>query len=118
MLNNENKLTEMTQILLALNKYVPADHFERTFEVDGETFTEPDTKMWRCMLYGDQLTVARVRGATALRSLHTTKLDRLEGYVAATSDWHTRLCFVTVSYLTLFNFLYDCTLSLFTDFTK
>ena len=57
MLNNENKLTEMTQ---ALNKYVPADHFERTFEVDGKIFTEPDTKVWRRMLYGDQLTVARV----------------------------------------------------------
>lgn len=49
------------------------------------------------MLYGDQLTVACVRGAAALRSLHKTRLDRLEGYVPAIGDWHTRLCLVTVS---------------------
>ena len=104
LLNNENKLTEMTQILLALNKYVPADHTEQTFDVDGVIFTEPETKVWRRMIYGDQLTVARVRGAAALRSLHKTKLDRLEGYVAANSDWHTRLCLVTVSSSTLYNF--------------
>lgn len=102
----------MTQILLALNKYVPADHTEQTFDVDGVIFTEPETKVWRRMIYGDQLTVARVRGAAALRSLHKTKLDRLEGYVAANSDWHTRLCLVTVSYSTL------CTFPMCTGFTK
>lgn len=103
-LHNENKLTEMTQILLALNKYVPADHTEQTIELDETTFTEPETKVWRRMLYGDQLTIARVRGAAALHSLHKTKLDRLEGYVPATSDWHTRLCLVTVSYPQVYNF--------------
>lgn len=52
----------------------------QTIEIDGAPFTEPETKMWRCMLYGDQPTVACVRGAAALHSWHKTKLDRLEGY--------------------------------------
>ena len=58
--------------------------------------------MWCRMLYSDQQTVARLQGVATLYSLHTTKLDHLEGYICmyvATSDWHTKLCLVTVSYL-------------------
>lgn len=50
-LNNENKLTETTQILLALNKYVPVDHTEQTIGINGVTYTESETKVWHCMLY-------------------------------------------------------------------
>ena len=95
-LNDENKLQEMVQILLGLNKYVPVEHTERTVEVNGTHVTQPITKLWPRMLFGDQLTAARVRGAAALRSWHKTTLDRLEGHVPATSDWHARLCLVTV----------------------
>ena len=49
------------------------------------------------MLFGDQLTVSRVHGAAALRSWHKTTLDHLEEHVPTTSDWHARLCLVTVS---------------------
>ena len=95
-LNNENKLKEMVEILLGLNKYVPVEHTERTVEINGTCVTQPITELWPRMLFGDQLTAARVRGAAALRSWHKTTLDRLEGHVPATSDWHARLCLVTV----------------------
>ena len=97
LLHDENKLKEMVQILLCLNKYVPVVHTEHTLEVNGTQVTQPVTELWPRMLFGDQLTVARVRGAAALRSWHKTTLDRLEGHVPTTSDWHARLCLVTVS---------------------
>ena len=51
---------------------------------------------WPRMLFSDQLTAARVRGAAALCSWYKTTLDRLEGHVPPTSDWHARPCLVTV----------------------
>ena len=92
-LKNENKLKEMGEILLALNPYVPVqDHVP----VDNDD-TSIGTKLYPRLLYGDQLTVVRIQGAAALRSWHKTPLTRLEGYVPVTSDWHARLCLVTVS---------------------
>ena len=54
-------------------------------------YTQPATELSPRLLFGDQLTSARVRGATALRSFHKTSLDRLEGYMPITSDWRARL---------------------------
>lgn len=96
-LHNENKLNEMTQILIGLNKYVPVYETETSIEVDGKKYTQPATVLSPCLLFGDQLTSARVRGTVALRTFHKTSLDRLEGHIPVTSDWHARLCLVTVS---------------------
>ena len=96
-LHNENKLNEMAQILLALNKYVPVNYTEEKVDINGTLHVQPATELSPRLLFGDQLTSARVRGATALRCFHKTSLDRLEGFTPATSDWHARLCLVTVS---------------------
>jgi len=96
-LHNEIKLNEIVKILLALNKYVPSENAEVSMEVNGTCYVEEEARVWPCLIFGDQLTSARVRGAVALRCFHKTSLARLEGYVAATSDWHARLCLVTVS---------------------
>ena len=96
-LHNENKLNEMTQILLALNKYVPCNTVETSVHVDGEKYTQEETQLGPRLIFADQLTSARVRGATALCCFHKTSLTRLEGYIPVTSDWHARLCYVTVS---------------------
>ena len=95
-LKNEAKLKEMSQILLALNAYVPFQDEVQTVQIDGESISRPETKLSPRLVYGDQLTVARARGAASLRCWHETALDRLEGYVPVTSDWHARLCVVTV----------------------
>ena len=100
-LHNENVLNEMTQILLALNKYIPAESTEVSVEVNGTPHVQQETRVWPCLIFGDQLTSARVRGAIALRCFHKTSLARLDGYVPATSDWHARLCLVTVSFYTV-----------------
>ena len=44
----------------------------------------------------DQLTVARIRGAATLRSSDLNEEKQLKGFVEVVSDWHTRLCLVTV----------------------
>ena len=87
----------MVQVLLDLNKYVPVKHTEYTVEVNGTQITQPITELWPRMLFGDQLTAARIHDAAALRSWHKTTLDRLEGHVLTISDWHARLCLVNVS---------------------
>ena len=95
-LKNEAKLKEMAQILLALNTYVPFQNEVQTAQIDEESVSRPETKLSPRLVYGDQLTVARAHAAASLRCWHETALDRLEGYVPVKSDWHTRLCLVTV----------------------
>ena len=73
---------------------MPVVHTEHTLKVNRTQVTQPVTELWPRMLFGDQLTVAH---AAALHSWHKTTLDRLEGHVPTTSDWHARLCLVTVS---------------------
>ena len=68
----------------------------QTVQIDGESISRPETKLSSRLIYGDQLTVARACGAASLHCWHETALDRLEGYVPVTSDWHARLCLVTV----------------------
>jgi len=53
-----------------------------------------------------QLTLARLRGAIALRCFHKTSLAHFDRYVTATSDWHASLCPVTVILYTIFNYAY------------
>lgn len=96
-LKNENKLKEMGEILLALNPYIPVQDDPLMDNDSTSTISSTKTQLIPRLLYGDQLTVVRARGAAALRSWHKTPLRRLEGYVPVTSDWHARLCLVTVS---------------------
>ena len=83
----------MAEILDELNMYVPMFPYTSVQE-DGEVehHIEPIARL----LFGNQLTVARVRGAAILRSLHVFEPNQLGGFVACVSDWHARLCLVTV----------------------
>ena len=85
---NEANLKEMAQILDSLNKYVPVQCNDSTAE--GGILVPR-------VIFGDQLTVARIRGAAVLRSYHSTVEEKLKGFVGTISDWHARLCLVTVS---------------------
>jgi len=88
----------MAQILLALNKYVPTENTEAFVEVNETSYVQQEARVWPRIIFGDQLTSARVRGAIALRCFHKTSITCLDRHVAATSDWHARLCLVTVSF--------------------
>ena len=66
-------------------------------EMNDNSYAQPQTLLWPHLIFGDQLTSAHVQGAITLRCFHKTSLARLQGYVPVTSDWHARLCLVTVS---------------------
>ena len=81
----------MAQILDALNVYVPTKHM-----------TNSESQIPR-IIFGDQLTAVRIRSAAILRSSHLTAKSKLGGFVEAVSDWHARLCLVTVSNIIMYN---------------
>ena len=49
-----------------------------------------DTKFVPGLLAGDQLIVARVSGAQALRATENNAVDRLGGLIPVFSDWHCK----------------------------
>ena len=65
----------------------------KTASVEGKNYTVDDSRLIRILLFGDQLTAARARGAIALRDDDTSALHRLEGFVPAVVDWHARMRF-------------------------
>ena len=83
---NEANIKEMAEILDSLGTYVP----KKCLLDIGEIYKIPR------VIYGDQLTVARIRGAATLWSSEIDEQKRLDGFTEVISDWHTRLCLVTV----------------------
>lgn len=100
MLLNENKVADMSKILEHYHQqYVPTLDAEGHHTLpDGGELTFDDTQFFTIFLGGDQLTVARARGAKALRASHNTPHDRLEGIIPVVEDWHTRMTLMRVSY--------------------
>lgn len=45
---------------------------------------------------GDQLTVARIRGAQKIRGNSEKSEDRFDGLLPVAEDWHTKMCFMEV----------------------
>jgi len=86
---NEANIKEMAEILDALNTYIP----EKGLLDVGEIHKIPR------VIYGDQLTVACIRGAVTLKSPDIVEKKKLNGFTEVISDWHTRLCLVTISSL-------------------
>ena len=75
-----------------------------TINVDGQlllpngSVEEFDDSRFHSILFGgDQLTVARIRGAQSIRATHAKKVDRFEGIVPVIEDWHSRMTFMKVS---------------------
>jgi len=94
----------MTEILDDLNKYVPINQATDVIDINGRSFNVDKSVVSRRLIFGDQLTVARVRGASVLRSTHLTADQTLQGFVPVVADWHARLCLVTVNTKSLYLF--------------
>ena len=95
-LKNEAKLSDMCHILTDLSQYIPAQKRTKCIEIEGESYTHDMSEVVQILFFGDQLTVARARGASVLRYLHPTTLDRLKGFVPTVVDWHARQCLMKV----------------------
>lgn len=87
----------MGQIMERLHAYVPTAKAEGTHTIPtGHQVTFDDTKFHEILFGGDQLTIARARGAQVMRSTHDSAVCRLEGLVPVIEDWHTRMTMVKV----------------------
>lgn len=89
----------MCSILDELDTYVPAIESSKTVLIEGDEYEVDATKVYRLLIFGDQLTVARIRSASVIRcTTDTGVLEKLEGYTPAIVDWHSRAIFLDVSY--------------------
>ena len=94
---NENDINGMCRILEKLHEYVPQQSetektlLENGIEIEYETY-----KFCHLVMAGDQLTCARIRGAQAVRSHGDNNLEKLNGFVPATMDWHAKVTLLKV----------------------
>ena len=97
MLQNENKLDEMSIILERFIQLVPTLPQTSTQVLpNGDKLESDDTKFAPDLIGGDQLTVARVRGTQALGTTEKKVVDRLGALLAVIEDWHTRMAAMKV----------------------
>jgi len=96
---NENKGEDMIKILQHLQRYVPA----KVIESEGPTHV----LQHRLLFGGDQITVARTRGAQTAMCSELNEADRLEGFIPVIQDWHAKVVLLRVSKLSK-NTVYPC----------
>ena len=97
-LKNEAYLVDMADIMDSFNQYVPSEESITNLNLNGVEYTYDNSKLMQILFFGDQLTVARARGAATLREPQKKCLDRLEGFVPAIADWHARMCLLQVCF--------------------
>ena len=100
LLHNEIYLPEMCEILVlgSLQEYVPSRVVNSTLDVGDKSLCLKNVDFLPIFMGGDQLTVARARGAKSLRSSHDNAKNRLEGLLPVVEDWHAHLTLGRVYY--------------------
>ena len=80
---SENKCEEMILIMSKLHQYVPFRSSSKEAYIESLQMTKsiPQAKMYPILFGGDQLTVARARGAQKARISSPDPIYRLEGLV-------------------------------------
>jgi len=79
-LKNEAYLVDMAEIMDGFTQYVPSEKISKNINIDGKEYIYDDSKLMQILFFGDQLTVARARGASTLREPQKMCLDCLEGF--------------------------------------
>ena len=98
LLYSENKLDEMSKILEHFMQFVATVPKEGRVLLPNGSFLDYDnTRFFRILVGGDQLTAARIRGTQAQRHLQDKAVDRLEGVIPVVEDWHARMALMKVS---------------------
>ena len=98
-LKNENIIEEMVDIMSEAQRYVPTISKLLEIEVsEGSTVTAKADHFHNVLFGGDQLTVARARGAQHVRKNSVDGVGRLDGLVPVCEDWHARVVLLSVSH--------------------
>lgn len=97
-LKNENKYSEMIEIMSDHHQYVPIQGAAITTNTSADnTEQSPKEKVHALLFGGDQLTAARARGCQELRMNSDTTAGRLKGLIPTAEDWHTAVILLVVS---------------------
>ena len=97
-LKNENIIEEMVDIMSETQKYVPT--LSKILDIDvsrGATVTAKVAHFHNILFGGDQLTVARARGAQHARVNSVDGVGHLDGLVPVCEDWHAGAVLLSVS---------------------
>ena len=79
------------------HKYVPTvSRVGHLHLPNGKSIDFDDTRFFKILFGGDQLTVARARGAQSLRATHDSAKERLEGLCPVIEDWYARMTLMKV----------------------
>ena len=83
----------MVDIMSHLHQYVPTVKYTEDITIPGgeEGVQIPKALFHKILFGGDQLTVARARGAQRIRMNSMSPQTRLEGLIPCIEDWHTKL---------------------------
>ena len=92
------KLDDMGKILGNFHQFVPTvERMGKLALPNGSYLDFDDTRFHQVLVGGDQLTVARARGAQGGHAGHDTPLERLVGVIPVVEDWHCRMTLMRVS---------------------
>ena len=96
-MKNENKYSEMIDIMGYLHQYVPVAESTTTDTTEDLADTPSSEKLHPLLFGGDQLTAARARGCQELRINSDSTSGRLQGLIPVAEDWHTAVTLLVVS---------------------
>ena len=96
---SENKTEEMVSIMDHLHQYVPmVEKTDFRYVPSINTTVEVTTAKVKPILFGgDQLTVARAKGAQKAKVNSVSPSNRFDGLVPMIEDWHTKVILLKVS---------------------
>ena len=105
LLKNENKGSEMIEILTHLHQYVPLKEFTKEMFIPSieKVVTKQETVLSNILFGGDQLTAARARGAIRAMSNGSKAATRLQGMIPVSEDWHAEVAFLGVIWKYFYN---------------
>ena len=89
----------MVSIMEHLHQYVPTIHGEERADIPGteDHITLQVDEFHHILMGGDQLTVARARGAQRTRENSESASECLQGLIPVVEDWHAKQCLMGVS---------------------
>ena len=98
LLKNENKSSEMIEILTHLHQYIPIIEYAREVFIPSlnQSVNIKMEQVHPILFGGDQLTAASARGVKMAMSNGCSAVKRLQGLVPVIEDWHAQVVLLEV----------------------
>lgn len=108
-MKNENKTSEMVDIMGQMHDYTPAIQYTEEYEVLGtdEVIEIPRAHLHPILFGGDQLTAARARAAKDGKRNSYDPCLKFDWLIPVAEDWHTKLNLLGVCKTCYLGFIYS-----------